>query len=39
MEVHAASVVCPRCGTVSHHLHQNHWHLVRDLPISHYGQN
>lgn len=36
VEVHAASAVCPRCGTVSHHLHQNHWHLVRDLPISHY---
>jgi len=38
VEVHASSGVCPRCGTVSHHLHQNHWHLVRDLPISHYSQ-
>jgi transposase len=38
VEVHSASATCPRCGTVSHHLHQNHWHLVRDLPISHYGK-
>jgi transposase len=21
---------------LSQHLHQNHWHLVRDLPLSHY---
>ncbi|NEQ43933.1 MAG: transposase family protein [Leptolyngbya sp. SIOISBB] len=38
VEVHSASSTCSRCGTVSHHLHQNHWHLVRDLPISHYGK-
>jgi transposase len=38
VEVHAASSTCPRCGIASHHLHQNHWHLVRDLPISHYRQ-
>jgi len=25
---------CPRCGQVSNHLHQNHGHLVRDLPLS-----
>lgn len=25
---------CPHCGSVSHSLHQNHWHLVRDLPMS-----
>ncbi|WP_204140990.1 hypothetical protein [Halomicronema sp. CCY15110] len=25
--VHAASGICPRCGTVSHHLHQHHWHF------------
>lgn len=36
VEAHAASARCPRCATVSHRLHQNHWHLVRDLPISHY---
>lgn len=26
--------VCPRCGRVSHRLHQNKYHLVKDLPIS-----
>jgi transposase len=24
--------VCPRCGTKSHRVHQNHRHLVKDLP-------
>ncbi|WP_420911679.1 transposase family protein [Rippkaea orientalis] len=23
---------CPRCQKVSHRLHQNHWHLIKDLP-------
>ena len=23
---------CPRCGTESHHLHQNHYHTIQDLP-------
>jgi len=36
VEAHADSAVCPRCGTLSHHLHQNHGYLVRDLPISHH---
>ena len=36
VEAHRTSVECPRCGTLSQHLHQNHWHLVRDLPLSHY---
>ncbi len=36
VETHAESACCPRCGTTSHHLHQNHRHLVRDLPLSHY---
>lgn len=36
VERHAESATCPRCGTVSTHLHQNHGYLVRDLPISHY---
>ena len=36
VEAHADSAVCPRCGTFSPHLHQNHSYLVRDLPISHY---
>ena len=26
--------VCPRCGLESDKLHQNHRHLVKDLPIS-----
>lgn len=38
VEVHSASAHCPRCGTLSQHLHQNHWHPVRDLPMSHYRQ-
>jgi transposase len=24
---------CPNCGTKSHHLHQNHRHIVKDLPF------
>lgn len=36
VEAHSESATCPRCGTLSHHLHQNHGHLVRDLPISHH---
>lgn len=36
VEKHEESARCPRCNTVSTHLHQNHGHLVRDLPISHY---
>ncbi len=26
--------ICPRCGLESDKLHQNHRHLVKDLPIS-----
>ena len=26
--------VCPRCGQKSHRLHQNKYHLVKDLPWS-----
>ncbi|NER08711.1 MAG: transposase family protein [Okeania sp. SIO3C4] len=36
VEAHRTSAECPRCGTLSRHLHQNHWHLVRDLPLSHH---
>ncbi|ASC70360.1 transposase family protein [Halomicronema hongdechloris C2206] len=36
VEAHRDTAICPRCGTLSHHLHQNHGYLVRDLPISHY---
>ena len=25
---------CPRCGIKSDKLHQNHWHLVKDLPTA-----
>ena len=25
---------CPRCGIKSDRLHQNHWHLVKDLPAA-----
>lgn len=25
--------ICPRCGTKSHKLHQNHRHIVKDLPL------
>ena len=38
VERHEASAQCPRCQTLSTHLHQNHGYLVRDLPISHYRQ-
>lgn len=34
VEAYSASAKCPRCGTESSHLHQNHGHLVRDLSIS-----
>jgi transposase len=26
--------ICPRCGVISHRLHQNKRHNIRDLPIS-----
>lgn len=25
--------VCPRCGTRSYRLHQNHRHIIKDLPL------
>jgi transposase len=28
------TAVCPRCGEISHRLHQNQGIMVRDLPIS-----
>ena len=34
VEAKSESATCPRCGKKSHHLHQNHRHLVRDLDIS-----
>jgi len=24
---------CPKCGTISHKLHQNHRHIIKDLPF------
>ncbi|MEL6556258.1 MAG: transposase family protein [Cyanobacteria bacterium J06621_11] len=36
VERHEESATCPRCDTLSTHLHQNHSIRVRDLPISHY---
>ena len=24
---------CPKCGTTSHKLHQNHRHIIKDLPF------
>ena len=27
------TAVCPRCGQISHRLHQNKRHLVKDLPL------
>ena len=34
LEVEASSktACCPVCQKVSHRLHQNHWHLIKDLP-------
>jgi len=26
--------ICPHCGTKSQIVHQNHYHLIQDLPIS-----
>ena len=34
VEAKTTKAKCPRCGEESNHLHQNHWHLVRDLSIS-----
>jgi transposase len=34
VELKGNYATCPRCGQVSHHLHQNHGYLVRDLPLS-----
>lgn len=34
VEAWTNQATCPRCGTVSSHLHQNHGYWVRDLPIA-----
>ena len=28
------SATCPHCGKISHNLHQNHWYLIKDLPMN-----
>jgi len=34
IEAKTTCSTCPRCGEESHAIHQNHWHLARDLSIS-----
>ncbi len=34
VESRARKAICPRCGTRSQNLHQNRWHLVKDLSVS-----
>ena len=34
VQAQTKQVPCPRCGKLSRKLHQNHWRMVRDLPIS-----
>jgi transposase len=34
IEAKNKKATCPRCGKVSDKLHQNHRHLVKDLPMS-----
>ena len=33
VESESQEAICPRCGGTSRNLHQNHWYLVKDLPI------
>ncbi len=30
----SSEAACPHCGQMSHHLHQNHSYLIKDLPMS-----
>ena len=34
IEAEQQQATCPRCGRKSQRLHQNHWHLIKDLPLS-----
>ena len=34
VELQSRKAVCPHCGTESKNLHQNRWHLVKDLPVA-----
>ena len=33
VEAHSTKSICPLCLQESSHLHQNHWHFVRDLNL------
>jgi len=32
VECQSKTAICPHCQRSSHRLHQNHWHLIKDLP-------
>ena len=34
VKVQKNTAFCPRCGQISHRLHQNKRHLVKDLPMA-----
>ena len=34
IEAETNSCRCPKCGTLSQSIHQNHWRIVQDLPWS-----
>ena len=34
IEAEQQQATCPRCGKKSEKLHQNPWHLTKDLPLS-----
>lgn len=36
VEARRKTAICPTCLQISNRLHQNHWHLVRDIP---WGEN
>lgn len=33
IEQEKSFATCPKCGTTSHKLHQNHRHIIKDLPF------
>jgi transposase len=33
VRIEKKTAACPRCGEISHRVHQNKSHLVRDLPM------
>ena len=32
VESESQEAVCPHCGNLSHKIHQNHYHMIKDLP-------